>query len=234
MRIHLLQHVAFEGLGSIEEWAKANHAAISTSRLFADDPLPRGDAFDWLVVMGGPMNIHEEESYPWLAGEKAFIKQAIRGGKVVLGVCLGAQLIADSLGAKVTRNLHKEIGWFPLTSVHGAMRAIIPSGAMVMHWHGDTFALPTGAELLASSEACANQGFIYQGRVVGLQFHLETTAESLASLIAHGSDDLSPAGPFIQTPSEMQSDPTRFPAINRMMAALLDHLRDRGGLATGS
>jgi GMP synthase (glutamine-hydrolysing) len=232
MRIHLLQHVAFEGLGSIEEWARANDAVISTSRLFADEALPPMDEFDWLVVMGGPMNIYQEESYPWLRGEKACIAEAIKGGKVVLGVCLGAQLIADCLGAKVTRNRQREIGWFPLTRVHPAMEAIIPTGSLVMHWHGDTFALPSGAELLASSEACDNQGFIHQGRVVGLQFHLETTAESLASLIAAGSDDLSPAGPYIQTAHEMQADAGRFPAINRMMAALLNRLRDQGEINT--
>lgn len=231
MRIHLLQHVAFEGLGSIEEWARANKAEITASRLFAGEELPVVDGFDWLVVMGGPMNIYQEESYPWLAAEKAFIAEAIGAGKIVLGVCLGAQLIADCLGAAVTRNRQREIGWFPLTSVHPAVRDIIPDGAVVMHWHGDTFALPAGAQLLASSEACDHQGFIYQqGRVVGLQFHLETTAASLAALIEHGSDDLTPAGPYIQNASEMQADPARFTAINQMMAALLTRLRDQGGI----
>ena len=224
MRIHTLQHVAFEGLGSIEEWAKAHGASISSSRLFAHDVLPKTEEFDWLVVMGGPMNIYQEDSYPWLRDEKVLIKEAIEEGKVVLGVCLGAQLIADVLGATITQNRYREIGWFPLTEVHPTMSNIIPAKALVMHWHGDTFTLPPGAELLATSEACPNQGFIYQERVVGLQFHLETTPESLNSLIDHGHDELK-AAPFIQTPTEMLADPTRLTAINRMMAALLDHLR---------
>lgn len=224
MRIHSLHHVAFEGLGSIADWAQARNATLHATRLFAAEALPSLAEFDWLVVMGGPMNIYEEERYPWLRGEKGLIQEAIAGGKVVVGVCLGAQLIADCLGAKVSRNPHREIGWFPLTQVHPSMAAIIPEQALVMHWHGDTFALPQGAEHLAASAACPNQGFIYQGRVVGLQFHLETTPESLASLIAHGQDDLVPAGPYIQTPAEMLADPGRFPTINRMMAALLDHL----------
>ena len=228
MRIHYLQHVAFEGLGSIAEWAREQGASIGCSRLFADEPLPGLQEFDWLLVMGGPMNIYEEELYPWLRQEKALLKEAIAAGKIVLGVCLGAQLIADTLGAKVTRNRHREIGWFPLHAIHPTMAGIIPAQALVMHWHGDTFTLPPDAEPLAASEACPNQGFIYQGRVFGLQFHLESTPESLASLIAYSGDELATA-PYIQTPAEMLAHADRFTAINRMMAALLDHLRGLGG-----
>jgi len=225
MRIHYLQHVAFEGLGSIEAWARNHGVALSCSRLFANEALPPLADFDWLLVMGGPMNIYQEELYPWLRQEKACIKEAIAAGKTVLGVCLGAQLIADALGATISRNPHREIGWFPLTAIHPAMSGIIPAQApLVMHWHGDTFALPVGAERLASSEACLNQGFIYRQRVIGLQFHLETTPESLAALIAHGQDDLTP-GPFTQDPTEMLAQPDRFTTINQMMAALLDSLQ---------
>jgi GMP synthase (glutamine-hydrolysing) len=221
MRIHTLQHVEFEGLGSIEEWAKTQGASLSCSRMFMDDPLPMLSAFDWLIVMGGPMNIYQDDEYSWLRPEKAFIKAAIAEGKVVLGICLGAQLIADCLGAVISKNQHREIGWFPLTTVHPAMMGIIPEEALVMHWHGDTFALPSGAERLAASQACLNQGFIYQERVIGLQFHLETTPESLSRLIDHCQGDLT-AGPYIQTPTEMLAQPERFTAINQMMAALLD------------
>ena len=224
MRIHTLQHVAFEGLGSIEEWAKSRGARITYSRMFANDPLPAPTEFDWLVVMGGPMNIYEEDAYPWLRQEKAFIKEAIAAKKIVLGVCLGAQLIADVLGGAVSRNQHREIGWFPLTAIHPAMSGIIPEKAQVLHWHGDTFALPNGAERLAASEACLNQGFIYQDRVIGLQFHLESTQDSLSTLIDHCRDELT-AGPYIQSAMEMLSDATRFTTINQMMAALLDHLQ---------
>lgn len=224
MRIHTLQHVAFEGPGSIETWAKDHQASLSCSRMFAGDALPALTEFDWLLVVGGPMNIYQEEIYPWLRPEKAFIKEAIAAGKIVLGICLGAQLIADILGATITPNQHREIGWFPLTSIHPAMAGIIPESALVFHWHGDTFALPPDAERLASSAACLNQGFIYRQRVVGLQFHLETTPDSLGSLLDHGRDELTD-GPFIQTPLEMLAEAKRFTAINQMMAALLDHLR---------
>jgi len=224
MRIHSLQHASFEGLGSIETWARHNGLSLYTSRMFANDTLPSPDDFDWLVVMGGPMNIYEEDRFPWLRQEKELIKQAIAGGKVVLGICLGAQLIADALGEKVTRNQHREIGWFPLTTIHPAMAGIIADGAMVMHWHGDTFDLPPGAERLAKSAACLNQGFIYNQRVVGLQFHLEITAEGLAALIDHCRDELTP-GPYVQTPEAMLARPERFPPLNQMMSSLLDHLR---------
>lgn len=223
MRIHSLQHVAFEGLGSIEDWAKDQGAGLTCSRLYDNEALPGLSDFDWLVVLGGPMNIYQEEVYPWLRREKAFIKAAIEAGKTVIGICLGAQLIADVLGAAVSRNPQREIGWFPLTSVHQDLRDIIPAPALVMHWHGDTFALPEGAERLAASVACQNQGFIYRQRVLGLQFHLETTAKNLAALIDHCREDLVP-GPYVQTADEMLAHPDRFSAINRMMAALLDRL----------
>lgn len=223
MRIHSLQHVDFEGLGTIEQWSQETNSTISHSRMFEGDSLPPLDDFDFLIVMGGPMNVYEEDTFPWLAGEKLFIRDAIAEGKAVLGICLGAQLIADVLGAKVTRNQHREIGWFPLKSIHPSMIGIIPGGSLAMHWHGDTFTLPPGAERLAASEACANQGFIYQKRVFGLQFHLETTQESLSALIDHCREELTD-GRYIQTPNEMLSQPQRFNHINQIMSSLLDHI----------
>ena len=98
MRIHYLQHVSFENPGSILEWAKANNGMVTSTQLYNDEALPDVKEFDWLVVMGGPMNIYEEEQYPWLKAEKALIKAAIEANKVVLGMCLGSQLIADIIG----------------------------------------------------------------------------------------------------------------------------------------
>lgn len=227
MRIHSLQHVEFEGLGSIETWAQDTGTTITRSLMYKDNPLPPTNDFDFLVVMGGPMNIYEEELFPWLAGEKLFIKKAIAAGKIVLGICLGAQLIADALGAEVTRNQHIEIGWFPLTSIHPDMNGIIPDGALAMHWHGDTFAIPQNAERLAASKACLNQGFIYRQRVIGLQFHLETTVESLSLLINHCRNELTPRT-YVQTPEEMLSQPERFTHINQMMSHLLNYLATLG------
>ncbi|MCG8378009.1 MAG: type 1 glutamine amidotransferase, partial [Proteobacteria bacterium] len=112
MNIHFLQHVPFEGLGSIENYINEKSHHLSCSRLYLDQELPSVNDLDWLFVMGGPMGIYDEDQYPWLDREKKFIKQCIDSGKIVLGFCLGAQLIADVLGAKVYKNQYREIGWF--------------------------------------------------------------------------------------------------------------------------
>lgn len=226
MRIHYLQHVSFEGLGTIEGWAQSHGHRLAATHLYAGEALPRSTEFDWLIVMGGPMGVGEEREYPWLGAEKRLIGEAIAAGKVVLGICLGAQLIAEVLGARVSANPHKEIGWFPLHRVsQSPAAAFLPPELEAFHWHGDTFELPPGAEQLARSAACEQQGFLWQERVVGLQFHLETTPASAATLIAHGGEDLAGArGPYIQTPAAMGGDPTRFATINRVMAKLLDRL----------
>lgn len=225
MRLHYLQHVHFEGLGSIEAWAKKSGIKISSTRLFNNEVLPSFDDFDCLIVLGGPMNIHEEASYPWLTKEKHFIHKTIFLGKHVLGICLGAQLIADILGAKVYPNRYKEIGWFPIQlkkEIGPPLVDIFPDNLEVMHWHGDTFNLPTDSILFASSDACRNQGFIYKNKVIALQFHLETTKTSLESLIANCGDEIIDA-PFIQKPTVMLEDDLRIKTINKVMDKLLDY-----------
>ena len=226
MKLHYFQHVPFEGLGSIENWASQKGARISLTRFFADDPLPEIEEIDWLLVMGGPMNIYEHDKYPWLNKEKRFIKTAVESGKMVLGICLGAQLIADVLGAKIYANQHKEIGWFPIQvnkAPGNIWSELFAQELSVMHWHGDTFDLPEGAARIATSQVCLNQGFIYNNRVLGLQFHLESTRESLEALIDHCQDELVEA-PYIQTREEMLADESRFVRINTIMAELLDYL----------
>lgn len=229
MNIHYLQHVPFEGLAGIETWAAARGHRLAATRLHAGESFPPPDSFDWLVVMGGPMNIYEEAEFPWLAAEKRFIGSAIETGKVALGVCLGAQLIADVLGGPVTRNVHKEIGWFPVRKTAAASRSrvfeALPEEMEAFHWHGDTFAIPPGALHVARSAACENQAFIYDERVVGLQLHLETTPESARLLARHGADELV-AGPFIQTAEAMLADERRFTRINEVMWKLLDRLQE--------
>ena len=228
MRIHYFQHVPFEGLGCIEQWAVEKGHDLSVTKFHLDEAIPRLEEIDWLIVMGGPMNIYEEAEYPWLADEKQFIAQAIRGGKVVLGICLGAQLIADVLGGPVTRNAHKEIGWFPieLTAEAGAsgLFDFLPSRLTVLHWHGDTFAVPPGAVRIARSEACENQAFVYDARVVGLQFHIEFTRKSLDAILPNCAGELV-RGKYIQTAEEMRRlGDGEFERINAAMRGLLNRL----------
>lgn len=228
MNVHYLQHVPFEGLGSIEGWIGAHGHSLSVTRQYADEALPDLASADWLIVLGGPMSVHDDDELPWLAGEKRFIEQAIGRGKIVLGICLGAQLIAHVLGAKVYANRDREIGWFPVWRTQEADRCavgrLLPERVEVFHWHGDTFDLPAGAVHLARSEACENQAFLYGDRVLGLQFHLETTPAGAEDLIRHGRHELV-AGPYVQQPEAMLAGAERFLQVNAVMRHVLDELR---------
>ncbi|HTZ38954.1 MAG TPA: type 1 glutamine amidotransferase [Syntrophales bacterium] len=227
LRIHYLQHVPFEGPGIIEPWAMVRGHRLSSTRLYAGHSLPAVDQLDWLFILGGPMNVYEEKLYPWLAREKRFIGEALHEGKVVIGVCLGAQLAASVLGAKVTRNPCVEIGWYPVEKTAQASRSplsgFLPDRFSAFHWHGDTFDIPRGAIHLARSQACENQAFVYEDHVVGFQFHLESTRESVEQLIHNCFQDTA-EGPFVQSPEKMIADPERYRRVNGVMNEFLDSL----------
>ena len=195
MRAHYLQHVPFEGLGSIRSWLTVAGYEITHTRFFESTALPDRNEIDLLVVMGGPMSVNDEVNFPWLVQEKQFIYSAIQAGKPVFGVCLGAQLIASAMGARVYKNRLKEIGWFPVQSIPsiGEPTFRFPPSVMVFHWHGETFDLPSGAVRLARSEGCENQAFQLGQSVIGLQFHLETTPESARKIISHCRAELLPS-----------------------------------------
>lgn len=196
MRLHWLQHVPFEDLGTIEDWAEEQGFQITCTRLYdEEDELPNSDEFDWLIIMGGPMGIFDYNDFPWLTEEKEFIELAIDEEKTVVGICLGAQLMADILGARVYRGPEKEIGWFPIRRSDDAP-ALIPEELTVFHWHGDTFDIPDDAVALATSEPGINQGFVFQDHVVGLQFHMETTEGSMNTIIENCGHELVDA-PYI-------------------------------------
>ena len=227
MKVHWFQHVPFEGLGSIADWIRRGRHTLGVTRFHREEPLPAVADVDLLVVMGGPMNVHEEAKYPWLTREKRFIGAAIAGGRRVLGVCLGAQLVAEVLGARVYANTEKEIGWFAIEPTEAAAASGLfsrfPQRLEVFHWHGDTFDIPAGALHVARSDGCAHQAFAYGERVIGLQFHLEMTQAGARQLIGHCSDELV-GGRYIQKPREMLADAIRFDAVNGVMDGLLDRL----------
>jgi GMP synthase-like glutamine amidotransferase len=230
MRVHVLQHVPFEGLGTIEPWLARRGDTVAWSRLHAGAPLPASSAFDLLVVLGGPMSVNDEGTLPWLAPEKRCVAAAIDAGKPVLGVCLGAQLIASALGAKVFPNREREIGWHPVERVEAAASSafdgVLPARIDAFHWHGETFDLPPGAVHLARSAACEHQAFAIGDRVLGLQFHLETTPAAARALIEHCRADLA-AGRFVQDGVAMLAEPARFERIGAAMERVLVHFAER-------
>jgi GMP synthase-like glutamine amidotransferase len=202
---------------------------LSSTLVYHNHSFPEPDEFDWLIVMGGPMSVNDEGKYKWMPGEKTLIADSIAAGKTVLGVCLGAQMIADVLGAGIHAGEHREIGWFPIEPAPPAddtvLKGVIPPGIEAFHWHGETFDIPAGAVHLASSEACRNQGFIVGDRVVALQFHLETTREAAEALIENCGDELEDSE-FVQGADEILAEEERFPRINAVMTAILDRLAE--------
>ncbi len=227
LRIHYLQHVSFEKPGYIETWAKSKNHNLTSTKLYQNEDYPSLLDFDWLIVLGGPMSINEEEKYPWLKSEKEFIKSAIKLNKTVIGICLGSQLIADVLGANVYPNIKKEIGWFPVKlsmygKVHHSLKDF-PDTANVFHWHGDTYDIPPYSIHLFNSEICVNQGFIYKKNVIGLQFHLEITPETLHGMLENCRHELIPDD-YIQTEKEINYNIDLLKNTNKYLSLLLNNL----------
>jgi GMP synthase-like glutamine amidotransferase len=205
-RIHCLQHVHFESPGYLEKWASENHYALSFTRFYESFEFPDLEEFDWLVVMGGPMSVNDDEQYGWLKAEKSFIRAAIEANKTVIGICLGCQLVAHVLGSRVYPNIKKEIGWFPVScsesvSKSGILKGL-PNELMAFHWHGDTFELPKNAVHLMQTPICKSQAFLYKDNVLGLQFHLEVQKENLDQMIANCKNELVPDD-YVQTESDI-------------------------------
>jgi GMP synthase (glutamine-hydrolysing) len=228
MKIHWLQHVSFEGLGIIENWAQKSSHLLSLTRLYLNEPLPEPGTFDMLVIMGGPMSVNDEIEFPWLMGEKKFIEKCIRQSKPIIGICLGAQLIASVLGSRVYPNTFKEIGWYEINKT-GQMRGhkldeILPHPLTVMHWHGETFDIPARCLHLASSNACQNQAFIFGDRVLALQCHLESTKETVKSLVQNCTDEISKGGPYVQDEGRIIGDDMHYNEMNRCMDNILSYL----------
>lgn len=227
MRVHYLQHVPFEDAANIAIWAQRRQHAVTRTRLYLDEPLPDVTEPGLLAVMGGPMNVYQYCDHPRLRKEKAFLEQAVAAGIPTLGVCLGAQILADVLGARVVQNPHVEIGWFPvrLTAEAGGSDLFkgMPADFPAFHWHGDTFDIPSGARRLAESDACANQAFEYGGRVVGLQFHLEYAADSIRAMLAHCGSELV-NGPFIQNSDQILAGFDQIERTRGLLFSLLDSM----------
>ncbi len=202
MQVIFVQHVPFETPGRLPEVFSSLGAELSVIRLYEYVPeeLPQGDI---LVIMGGPMNIYEEDLYPWLSWEKRLIAHYLENDKFVFGFCLGAQLIADVLGSRIFALPGREIGWFPVIKTNDRILKFLPDIATVFHWHGETFDLPEGALPLFRSDFTENQVFIYNNKVLALQFHLEMTAAGIEDITRYCADELDNS-PFVMAPEKIQ------------------------------
>ncbi|HPC95192.1 MAG TPA: type 1 glutamine amidotransferase [Sedimentisphaerales bacterium] len=232
MRLHWLGHVPFEDAANIGLWAERHGHTVTHTLLYTGAPLPEVEEIDALAIMGGPMNVYQHRDYPWLLAEKRFIERAISARIPTIGVCLGGQLVADVLGAKVVQNPYIEIGWFEVETVtewragvedHSPLPRDWPTHFTAFHWHGDTFEIPSGAVRIARSRACRNQAFEYAGHVLGLQFHLEYSAQSIEKMLAHCGHELVQA-PFVQDRERITQGLGNLANTHELLDSILDSL----------
>ncbi|MBM4130082.1 type 1 glutamine amidotransferase [bacterium] len=210
MRTHWLQHVEYEGLGALAPRLAARGIAARRTLVSAGEPLPTADAIDFLVVLGGPMSVNDEATLPWLAPEKALIRDVVARGVPVLGICLGAQLMAAALGAAVGPSPEREVGWWPVEAVPPPPAPPFPAFPFparftALHWHGEAFALPVGAVHLACSAGCPHQGLQVGPRAIGLQFHPEADPDWVRTVLAHSPGSLA-SGPFVMRRKDLLAD----------------------------
>ncbi len=228
LKIRCFLHVPFEGPGIIAGWAEEHKHRLEYTRFFDGDPLPDSEEVDLLVIMGGPMNVFDFHIHPWMQEEIEWVAAFIHLGKPVIGICLGAQIIAAALGSEVYPGEYKEIGWHNLQFLPclGDYRICtdLPPSRKVFHWHGDTFHIPEGAIRIAESGAFSNQGFIYNGRVLALQFHLEVTPEAVKELVENCRHELTSEGPWVQTEKEILGEQRFFEVNQQLMFRFMDHL----------
>lgn len=228
--IHTLMHVPYEGLGCIENWTKIKNYQVSYTKFYEDITFPDISDIDMLIIMGGPMSVYEELQFPWLIQEKTFIKSVIEAGKTVLGICLGSQLLAEVLGAKVYPNHVKEIGWFDIQKTYSGKSNSILSDVdeqfKVFHWHGDTYDIPPHCEHLFQTPNCRNQAFLYNNKVLGLQFHFEVTESTLTGMVENGKNELKKSE-TVQSAEEILSTTGYINNNNKMMYSILDRLENQ-------
>lgn len=228
MLIHVLQHEPAVAPGFIVTWAEKTNNILSFIRTWADDPWPEPDKVHLLIILGGTMNIDEENKHPWLRGEKAFLKKIASNATPVLGICLGAQLLADALGAQVYRNTHTEIGWHAVNFNQVALTIMhikgFPVTMPLFHWHSYCFDLPQGAVSLGSSLATPVQGFVYNKCLVALQFHPEVTPAIIEDYMQDSSELLQSGEKFIQNEITIRLQYQQLSHLHQLLGKILNYL----------
>jgi GMP synthase-like glutamine amidotransferase len=226
MKIHCIRHEPFEGLANINKWIQSNNHHLTYTHVYLNENFPLVDDFDLLIIMGGTASVYEKKSFPWLIKEKEFVQKVINEGKKVIGICLGAQMLADALESQVYKGTGKEIGWFPVEFNTSGLPELkfLPDKLKVFHWHGDTFDLPQGAVRICSSELFQNQGFVYGKNVMALQFHCEMNIDQLTMIIKGAGRDLLNKGKYIQSEKEIMEKVGLIPSTNKLMFNILDYI----------
>ncbi|WP_310391608.1 type 1 glutamine amidotransferase [Hymenobacter sp.] len=199
-----------EGPGHAADWLAAHGHALTFTNLFAPNPeFPATSEFDGLLILGGAMSVHDEAGFPWMRAEKAFLREVLRAGKVTLGICLGAQLLAEALGAEVRPNPEPEIGFWTVRFSAKALEHPLlrgwPEKATVLHWHLDTFTVPPGAIRVGMSAGCATQGFVWGDGIIGLQFHPEMTVPMVEQLLEYEGHETAEEQEFVQTAEQIRA-----------------------------
>lgn len=226
MRVHYIQHVPFEGLGSIGAWLEQHGHSITVTKVWEAPSFPAVGDYDALIIMGGPMGVYDDHQYQWLSDEKNFIFDAIRAEKTIIGICLGAQLLACVLGATVFTSKHKEIGWFPITlspSFSSWLGVDLPKKMTVFHWHGDKFDIPYGGVNHAFSQGCNHQLFTFGDKMIGIQFHPEATPETVASMLQN-DDSTVFTGEYVQARQMILQETAHFKSGGKLMECVLSRL----------
>lgn len=231
-RVHWIQHVPFEHLGQLEPLLRGRGASFTCTRAYGGEPYPRPEDYDALVVMGGPMSVNDDAHLPWIGTEIACIEAAIERERMVLGVCLGAQMITRALGAAVVDNGQREIGWFGLEPYPDAtkdplVRAMCKP-SQVLHWHGEVAVLPAGATALARSEGCSLQAYRWRQHVLALQFHLEMTRDGARELVEACRHELNPPARFVQYAEEIVGAEQQFVRAHAALEVLIEHFLGPG------
>ncbi len=206
----------------METWARLKGNTLTRTLLYQNELPPAPENLDGLVVLGGPMGVGDREGIEWMNRELRFIEKTLEAGKQVLGICLGAQMLAHVLGARVYKGRHPEIGWFPVRPIGSPSNNLLPrEDFQAFHWHGDTFDLPAQSVLLAETDGTPHQAFLWEKRALALQFHLEITAPGIESLLHECASDLTP-GPYVKVPSQIRAGLKRLSLCHRHFELLLD------------
>lgn len=228
METYIFQHVEFEGPGIILPLLKKRGHNIHIVKLYAGDPIPHEDGIDFAIMMGGPMSVLDEANYPFFVREKELCRDMVQLGKPLLGICLGAQMIASAFRAAIIKAPEKEVGWYPIQWQDCCKGHSLELGTFnALHWHGEMFKIPKEATKLASSEGCENQAFRL-GSAIALQFHLEATPESVESMLKNCADDFAKPGKFVQNEKDIRDLTAQYVKdANNTMNKIIDFLLEK-------